>query len=270
MNPSLPHFTDVMGPAARKARALAASRQAAEDALADFEKRALWWDAILSCRDSDGSVFADSDAAGDPIPGTHVVVAFPSPADPMWRPEGTEPGPCPECDGSGWVGGGGFTFPQDGPPPVECPRCELEGVVELPRRFVYVGELDPSHRRNLYSWIMRRAPGLLGYEIASWSRMPGAGHDDMMRAASQAEEQLCADPWKWLAARPFMMALGALLIGDGNAPTVAAWERRAARADPERTHAAVLGTIIRGHVADLDRSDPTWRLRAEAHRAAAG
>lgn len=203
----------------------------------------LRWDAILACRGSDGKMLAPASPVGNER-GPWKVLSFTSPADPMWAPN--EMVECPICRGSGerWQTG---VAPED-VWPESCSRCAGAGEVRVAAR--YVGEFEPSHRRNLYSWMMRRAPFILGAIVTTWYDSPFGMDDGLEHAAEEAERALGADPWGWLASQPFMLALGALLIGDGNGATVAAWERRAGQSTPEENRLRVDAAVL--HLATKD------------------
>ena len=226
--------------------------------------RGLAWDALLRCSGSAGAKIAPTAPNGDPA-GPWQVAAYPSPADPMWAPNKTET--CPRCHGTGQEWEGGVDLRDVWA--VDCPLCSGAGEVRVPA--VYIGELEPSHRRNLYSWLMRRAPAILGYVVHSWWGDPFGMDDGLEHAAEEAERELAADPWGWLAGQSFMLALGALLIGDGNGGTVAAWERRAKLADPEQTRLRVdaaicsvaaldLGLVASHLAGEKVTDDPDWTL----------
>lgn len=96
----------------------------------------------------------------------------------------------------------------------------------------YIGTFDPTHRAHLYVWFCRRAD-----EIATkyahqqlwgsllWGDSDNA--DDAFHSMVRDHEAMERRPLAWLLGTPFMVALGLLLIGDGNDGIVADWEREA-------------------------------------------
>lgn len=208
-------------------------------------QQGLAWRALLDCSGHPGAMIGPASPLGNER-GPWQVASMPSPADPMWTPN--EFTGCPRCSGSGQEWNGGVD--PDDVWAEDCPRCSGRGEVRVPAR--YIGELEPSHRRNLYGFMMRRAPSILGAIVLTWYDSPFGMDDGLEHAAEEAERELAADPWSWLAGQPFMLALGALLLGDGNGPTVAAWARRGRLSAPEGNRNRVEAAILARAVLDLE------------------
>ena len=82
----------------------------------------------------------------------------------------------------------------------------------------YIGELDPMHRVFLWRFLMRRAWSIQNTISFNWLCGPLAPRGDMaMLDVEQMTDEMADDPRGWLRSTPFVMALEALIIGDGNA-----------------------------------------------------
>lgn len=101
----------------------------------------------------------------------------------------------------------------------------------------YIGELGLTHRARLFRWIMLRAWSIeFSVGLAEIGGPFAPMGDHACDAFEQMHEERSANPWLWLLETPFMQALAALLIGDGQRGLVEAWERVAyAGVDRERS-----------------------------------
>jgi len=96
----------------------------------------------------------------------------------------------------------------------------------------YIGELTVSHRRHLFSWMMRRADRIQAAYSREYERLyfrfshMTDGWDDDPDWVFESEDDLRRqEPVRWLIRTNFMRALAALLIADGAAVDVALWEK---------------------------------------------